>query len=75
MPIGKHVGFCGRYRGLNGHRTDIAKSTRLTHHVISRPSITALRKVYSITSSAVARSVCGTPRPSALAVLRLMISS
>jgi hypothetical protein len=34
--------------------------------------IDALRKAYSITSSAVASSVCGILRPSALAVLRLM---
>ena len=32
-------------------------------------------EIYSITSSAVARSVGGMARPSALAVLRLMISS
>jgi hypothetical protein len=34
-----------------------------------------LSPLHSITSSARARSDCGTVRPSALAVLRLMISS
>jgi hypothetical protein len=37
----------------------------MTHHDISPASIDALRKVYSITSSAVASSVCGTLRPRA----------
>ena len=43
----------------------------LTLCVTSPPSITALRKDYSITSSARPSSVSGTVRPSALAVLRL----
>ena len=33
---------------------DIAKATLLTHRVISSPSIDALRKVYLMTSSAIA---------------------
>jgi hypothetical protein len=39
------------------------------------PSITASRKDHSITSSAATSNAVGTVRPSALAVLRLMISS
>ena len=48
---------------------------KMAHCVISPPSITALRKVYSITSSARPSSGNGMLRPRALAVLRLMISS
>jgi hypothetical protein len=47
----------------------------VTHSVILRPSNAALRKDYSITSSAVASSDGGTVMPSAFAVLRLMMSS
>ena len=47
----------------------------MTHSVISRPSITALQKVHSITSSAATSSDGGTVRPSALAVLTLMARS
>jgi hypothetical protein len=42
----------------------------MTHNVTFPPSITALRKVHSITSSARARTVGGMVSPSALAVLR-----
>jgi hypothetical protein len=64
-----------RFRGRSGHWATIAIRSFLTHHVILRPPITALRKVYSITSSARASSVGGILRPSALAVLRLITSS
>jgi len=49
--------------------------TRMTHSDILRPSIDALRGVYSIASSALTSSVFGTANPSALAVLRLISSS
>ena len=39
-----------------------------------RPSIAALRKVYSITSSAIESTPDGMVRPSALTVFRLMTS-
>jgi hypothetical protein len=41
----------------------------MAHSAISRPSITALRKDYSITSSAVATSACGTVGPNGIDVL------
>jgi hypothetical protein len=44
----------------------------MTHSVISPPSNDALRKVYSITSSAMESSPDRAVTPSALAVLRLM---
>jgi hypothetical protein len=47
----------------------------LTHSVIPPPSIAALRKDYSITSSASACILSGTVRPRALAVFRFMMSS
>jgi hypothetical protein len=47
----------------------------MTLNVVSSPSIGALQKVYSITSSAVASTVGETVRSSALAVLRLMTNS
>ena len=43
----------------------------LTYSVTSRLPITALRKVYSITSSARACSVAGTARPSHLVERRI----
>jgi hypothetical protein len=70
-----HVGFCGRYQGNNGHRAKSAKMSRMSLSVTSPPLNAALRKVYSITSSASASSVCGMVRPSASAVLRLITSS
>jgi hypothetical protein len=45
----------------------------MTLNVGLSPSIGALRKTYSITSSARARGSAGTPRSSVLATLRLMI--
>jgi hypothetical protein len=59
--------WTGRQRRLN--------RSKMTHSVISGPSVTAVRKAYSITSSAATSRVCGTVNPSALAVLRLMTSS
>ena len=47
----------------------------MAHHVISLPSIDALRKAYSISSSAVICMIMGTVRRSAFAVLRLITSS
>jgi hypothetical protein len=47
----------------------------LTRNVTSSRYIAALRKVYSITSSAVASSAGGMVTPSVLAVLRLITSS
>ena len=44
----------------------MANPSLMTQTGASLPSIAALRKVYSITSSAVAGSVCGTVRLSAL---------
>ncbi len=44
----------------------------MTHTHGLPPSIAALRKAHSITSSAIASSVGGTVRPSALAVLRFI---
>jgi hypothetical protein len=70
-----HVGFRGRYQDKSRHPTSAPKSTFMTHSVISRPSIAALRKVYSITSLASARRFDGMLRPSAFAVVRLMTSS
>jgi hypothetical protein len=61
--------------GRSGH-PQIARRVRiLTLSVISPPSIAALRKVYSITSSARTSNDDGTSRPSAFAVLRLITSS
>jgi hypothetical protein len=40
--------------GESGLTADIAETTRMTRHVISAPSIDALRKAHPITSSAMA---------------------
>jgi hypothetical protein len=64
-----------RFRGQSGHPEMIGPRQLLTLSVTSRPLIAALRKGYSITSSAAASRDCGTVRPSALAVLRLTTSS
>jgi len=70
------VGDCrGCFRGQSGHGRFQPSRQLLTHYVSLRPLIAALRKVYSITSSAVASSVCGKVRPSAFAVLKLSASS
>jgi hypothetical protein len=39
----------GRFQGQGGHGASIENPLLLTHSDTSRPSITALRKVYSIT--------------------------
>ena len=62
-------------QGNSGRDKESPNPTFLNHHVSLLPSIDALQKVHSITSSARARIDCGTVRPSALAVLRLIISS
>jgi hypothetical protein len=61
--------------GQTGHRATIANRSLMTHNVISLSTTAALRKAYSITSSAVASSLSGTARPSVFAVLRLITSS
>jgi hypothetical protein len=43
-----------RYRGISGLIETTVNRSLVTHNVISLPSIDALRKAYSITSSAVA---------------------
>jgi hypothetical protein len=55
-----------------GLRSDISRRPRVPKAALSNRSTAA---PYSITSSAMASSVGGTSRPSALAVLRLMTSS
>ena len=47
----------------------------MTLNVTSPPSVDALRKVYSITSSAMESTLGGISRPSVFAVLRLMTNS
>ena len=59
----------------SGHSGTIVNCSLMTHSVTSPPQIAALRKVYSITSSALACSVCGMPKPSDLAVFKLMTKS
>src|SRR5580700_6700962 len=65
----------GSYRGQSGRRKLQPLRQLMTHSVILPPSIAALRKVYSITSSARTSNDDGTSRPSAFAVLRLITSS
>jgi len=54
---GCHIAASGRYWGRSGHGVATANRSFVTRGVISRPSYTALRKAYPITSSACARSV------------------
>jgi hypothetical protein len=42
-----HVSFSGRSWGNSGHEVELAKMSKMTHSVISRPLIAALRKIYS----------------------------
>ena len=57
-------------------RADLLPSRqKLTHSVTSRPPITALRKDYSITSSAVESNFGGMSTPSAFAVRALITNS
>ena len=56
-------------------RSNSAKMSKMTRSRHSPPSYDALREIYSITSSARPSIGSGMVRPSALAVLRLMISS
>jgi hypothetical protein len=67
-------GWSGCRVGLapTGKRRLVTAHTQLGH---SPPSITALRKAHSITSSAMESSPDGMVRPSAFAVLRLMTKS
>jgi hypothetical protein len=68
---------CGhvRFWGHSRHRHFIPSRQLMTRSGHLLPSIGALRKVYSITLSAMASSDGGTVRPSAFAVVRLMASS
>ena len=61
-----------RFRGNSRHPASVSNTTRLTHNVTSAPSITALRKVYSITSSASESRLSEIFTPMALAVFELM---
>ena len=65
----------GRFWEKSGHHELRSPCPPLTLSVGSPPQTAALRKVYSITSSAVASSEFGTAIPSVFAVLRLMTSS
>jgi len=65
----------GGYWGKTGHAHQRRRRQFVTHNVSSPPSFAALRKAYSITSSARPRSEIGMVRPSVFADLRLMISS
>ena len=65
----------GRFRGQSRRREFQPPRQLVTHFDTLRTSITALRKAYSITSSARPDSEFGTVMPSAFAVLRLMINS
>jgi len=64
----RHVGSGPKSRDRGG----LLKST---HRATSGLMHRSKEDRYSITSSAVARSVCGSTRPSALVVLRLTTSS
>ena len=56
--------------------SNVPKATVPNQNVVRRAAIkTRLQMIYSITSSASARSFAGMSRPSVLAVLRLMINS
>ena len=71
----------GRYGSLHLHRDGLPPSTFCrspgapVHSIKNRTMHRSKQQLYSITSSARARSVGGTVRPSAFAVLRLMTSS
>jgi hypothetical protein len=69
------TGMRGSYRGKTGRGGLWWARRFMTHRDILRPSIAALRKIYSITSSARLSNVGGSVRPSALAVCRLMSNS
>jgi hypothetical protein len=60
----------GGYWGKTGHASFYPARRLMTQSVISRPPITAMQKVYSITSSAVASTRDGTSRSSALTFRR-----
>ena len=66
-----------RYEGLDVKLKRILAAAGNVRWVVNRLAVMPSGNIaaYSITSSAVARSVGGMARPSALAVLRLMVSS
>jgi hypothetical protein len=64
----RHVRFVSNSDRLGGSQRTVASCHK-------RPNAPQQKEAYSITSSARAMSVGGTSRPSAFAVLRLMISS
>ena len=53
------MGVLQHNRGKSRHWRMGSKTSFVTHHVTSRPSIDALRKVHSITSSATASTLGG----------------
>jgi hypothetical protein len=61
--------------GRSGHGADIVIRSFLTGSGASRPPFTALRKVYSITSSAMESTPAGMVKPSIFVVLRFSASS
>ena len=67
--------YCGQYWRDSRHGWRVRKWTLMTHSVNSQPSITALQKFHSITSSAVASTDCGMVRPNVVAVLRFTTNS
>jgi hypothetical protein len=68
------VGIRVRYWGRSCRGSERQVRQLLTHRDISGSSFDALRKDYSITSSARASNEAGKVRPSALAVFRLTVS-
>jgi hypothetical protein len=74
-PIGKHIQVLQQNQGYFCRACGEAARRFMTQHVTSHRPITALRRDYSITSSARTSSDDGTSRPSAFAVLRLITSS
>ena len=64
----------GGYWGKTGHGNQQQWRQFVIHNVTSPPQISALRRGYSITSSAIESTPDGMVRPSALTVFRLMTS-
>ena len=67
------------FSGASRHQTPQPKRTLVEHIGMSalcqkQTKCVAAKSLYWITSSAATRKVCGTVRPSSLAVLRLMVS-
>ena len=64
-----------RYQGSNCRSVMLKPRQLMTHSATLPPSINAVRKAYSITSSASATRFGGAVRPRLFAVLRLMTNS